>query len=184
MQFVFMLNLPSNIGNLKDGDGNTVTLCHIISTWCEASKPMSIQIKVKKNKNDRAVQSFYLCSCGVVQTFSQLTFINTTPRVTALETAALCREEFLRQPLRLLLILLLGRSAIVVEDALHVVKSGPVIRGAIPAGHHDVVQFGGTVVRAGHPVAALHWGHHLRFCHAWTKYTGKEEGAGQMQFDW
>lgn len=67
----------------------------------------------------------------------------------------------------LLLVLCLCGSVEVIQDALHVLKGGPVLRFVLPAGHHDLVQLSGTVVGPRHPVATLYRGHHLSFSHTW-----------------
>lgn len=66
----------------------------------------------------------------------------------------------------LLLVLPLGGRVEVVQYALHVVEGGSVLGFIFPAGVHDVVQFGGTVFRPGHAVAALHRGHDLAVAHS------------------
>ena len=73
--------------------------------------------------------------------------------------------------LRLLLVLSLCGCVEVVQDALHVIKGGPLFRFVLPAGRHDFVQLGGAGVRLRHSVASLNRGHHLSFSHTWGKHS-------------
>lgn len=85
----------------------------------------------------------------------------------------------------LLLVLCLCGGVEVIQDALHVLKGGPVLRFVLPAGHHDLIQLGGTVVGPWHPVAALYRGHHLSFGHTWGQ-RGRHAGvnAGNTNSNW
>lgn len=55
----------------------------------------------------------------------------------------------------LLLVLSLSGGVEVIQDTLHVIEGGPVLRFVLPARHHDVVELLRTAVGPRHPVAAL-----------------------------
>lgn len=67
---------------------------------------------------------------------------------------------------RLLLILALCGCEEVLQDALQVIKGGPVLRFVLPALHHDFIEFSRTTVQLLHAVAFLQGPDHLWVGHS------------------
>ena len=68
--------------------------------------------------------------------------------------------------LRLLLVLPLSGCVEVIQNTLHVVEGGPVVRLVLPTGHHDLIELGWAVLGFGHTVTSLHRCHDLSITHA------------------
>lgn len=64
------------------------------------------------------------------------------------------------------LVLGLRGGEVVFQEALQVLEGGPLFRVLFPAVDHELVERDGAVLRAGHPVAALHLLQHLPVVHA------------------
>lgn len=69
------------------------------------------------------------------------------------------------------LVLRLGGGEVVLQEALQVLKGGPLLRLLPPAGQHQVVQRFGAFCWTGHPVAPLHLVQHLPVHHPWESKT-------------
>lgn len=70
------------------------------------------------------------------------------------------------------LVLRLRGGEVVLQEALQVLKRGPLLRLFPPTGQHQVVQRFGALCRTGHPVAPLHLVQHLPVHHPCESETG------------
>lgn len=67
------------------------------------------------------------------------------------------------------LVLRLSGCEVVLQKGLQILKGGPLLWVLLPALHHELVQGGGAVLRARHPVASLHLLQNLAVVHAWGR---------------
>ena len=78
------------------------------------------------------------------------------------------------------LVLGLSGGEVVFQEALQVLKGGPLLGVLPPAGQHEVVEGLRALSWTGHPVTTLHLVQHLPIHHAWAReLETASEGGGR-----